>query len=258
MPAGVVTEAASSTACSTALAKQLAAAVRMAWNSRGEATDPVPVASPKIVSPSNIECAGTMARARPSCATAASLEHCAFVRLALVATTPIVVFSGPGSAPAPVGDCPASSPSAAAARTGSGSSRRARMPRRLAFARSSAGVGAASQSNSPGRPNGAPYSSPVCWSATDPTELTATSAATVVPRPAPAPGAPGDPAAPAPGPGMTRLADPMPPLICPASAPVPAPTLPPATLSRTVMFPVVLFPAAMASSNAASPAATPG
>ena len=53
-----------------------------------------PVESPKMVSPSSIECTGRMARAKPSCATEASLLHSALVSAAVVATTPIVVFSG--------------------------------------------------------------------------------------------------------------------------------------------------------------------
>ena len=53
----------------------------------------VPVASAKIASPSPDVCAGTMARAKPSCAICATFVACAFVRTALVATTPMVVFS---------------------------------------------------------------------------------------------------------------------------------------------------------------------
>ena len=60
-----------------------------------------PVARAKIVSPSLSECAGRTARASPSWATAANLVHSALVSLALVATTPIVVFDegrrSPGS-----------------------------------------------------------------------------------------------------------------------------------------------------------------
>ncbi len=59
-----------------------------------------PVASPKIVSPSNIECTGRMARAMPSCATEANLPTSAFDSAADVATTPIVVFRLPVTLPA--------------------------------------------------------------------------------------------------------------------------------------------------------------
>ncbi len=58
----------------------------------------VPVASAKIASPSPEVCAGTIARARPSCAICAILVACVFVNAALVATTPIVVCcSGSGA-----------------------------------------------------------------------------------------------------------------------------------------------------------------
>ena len=52
---------------------------------------PVPIA--KIVSPSFMVCAGTIARANPSCAISAILRACALVILALVAIRPSVVFS---------------------------------------------------------------------------------------------------------------------------------------------------------------------
>ncbi len=51
-----------------------------------------PVASPKIVSPSNIECAGRIARASPSWATSAIFEASVFESAADVATIPIVVL----------------------------------------------------------------------------------------------------------------------------------------------------------------------
>ena len=52
-----------------------------------------PVASAKIVSPSDGVCDGTIARAKPSCAISATRSACAFVSRAFVATTPMVVFS---------------------------------------------------------------------------------------------------------------------------------------------------------------------
>src|SRR6056297_3725771 len=55
-----------------------------------------PVESPNTVSPSNIEWAGRIARARPSWATDASLPTSDLVSDASVATTPIVVFRATG------------------------------------------------------------------------------------------------------------------------------------------------------------------
>src|SRR6476469_3274253 len=63
-------------------------------------------------------------------------------------------------------------------------------------------------SNSPSRPCRTAYSCPVLGSTGEPTELTATIAATVVPD------------------GSTTLADPMPPLKPPDDEPVAAPTTP--------------------------------
>ena len=48
------------------------------------------------MSPSNIECTGRTARAKPSWATEAILRHSGLVNAADVATTPMVVFNGVG------------------------------------------------------------------------------------------------------------------------------------------------------------------
>jgi hypothetical protein len=140
-----------------------------------------------MVSPSNIECAGRTALARPSCATEAILETSLLFRSAVVATTPIVVLSA-----LPLEGFRPPTPSAARSR---------RNCREL-------GVHARHPLSSHG--------SPVSGSTTDPLALTTASAPmTTEEYPCSAPPT-----------RTTVLAVPTPPCKPPALAPVPAPTAP--------------------------------
>src|SRR5665647_244992 len=138
--------------------KQSPAASSNAWNANGSGAPRSPVAKVNTVSPSNMVCTGRMARAMPSWAMPDTLAHCALVRFASVATTPMVVANADRARP---GMATVSAAARAAATSSASGSRRA--------------------VNSPGSPNRAAYSSPVRGSTQEPEELTTTSTATVVP-----------------------------------------------------------------------------
>lgn len=89
-PCGVASERAASTARSVARAVTSAARVDSTIMPGERPASPVP--SAKSVSPSDSVCTGLMARASPSCAHTASRRAWAFVMVASVATTPIVVL----------------------------------------------------------------------------------------------------------------------------------------------------------------------